>query len=337
MELSGYASNTPTPGAKLQNCSCFPNNGGERLAMRRRAQPGLACGGKRRESKRMPIRPRLLLLLTLAGLISLASGAEVKRDVEYGRAGGERLLLDVSVPEGAGPFPVAILVHGGGWRKGDKGGSDQPGNGADITPWFGPLTQANYVWFSINYRLAPQHRWPACFEDLQAAVRWVKAHAAEYKGDPKRIALFGHSAGGHLVTLLATQSKEDTRVQAVVACAPVTDHEQQLGKNGGLGDGLQALLGRPKEVTPEALQALRAISPINRVKAGMPPVLLLHGEADKTVPLSQSVSFQKRLVSAGVPCELMALKNAPHAMLEWDKAAPGYQKAMLAWLAKALK
>ena len=279
----------------------------------------------------------LLVLLALGGLGSFAVGAELKRDIAYGQAGGERLLLDVSVPEGAGPFPVAILVHGGGWRKGDKSGSDQPGNGADITPWFGPLTQAKYVWFSINYRLAPQHRWPACFEDLQAAVRWVKAHAKEYHGDPGRIALFGHSAGGHLVTLLATQSKEDTRVQAVVACAPVTDHEQQLAKNGGLGDGLQALLGRPKEVTPEALQALRAISPINRVKAGMPPVLLLHGEADKTVPLQQSVSFQKRLVSAGVPCELMALQGAPHAMLEWDQAAPGYQKGMLAWLAKTLK
>ncbi len=278
-------------------------------------------------------------LLILATLLPFAR-AEVKRDVEYAQAGGERLLLDASVPDGAGPFPVVILVHGGGWWRGDKGGSDRPGDGADITPWFGPLTQAKYVWFSINYRLAPQHRWPACFEDLQAAVRWVKAHAGEYKGDPKRIALFGHSAGGHLVTLLATQSKEDTRVQAVVGFAPVTDHEHKLVQNGGLGDGLQRLLGMPKKITPESLHALRAISPINRVRPGMPPgmppVLLLHGEADQTVSLQQSVNFQRRLRASGVACELITIKGAPHSLREWEKLDPGYQPKMLAWLAKTL-
>jgi acetyl esterase/lipase len=279
--------------------------------------------------------------LIQGGVALLAFGlgvahAEIKRDVEYGQAGGERLLLDVSVPDGAGPFPVAILVHGGGWGSGDKSGSNKPGNGADITPWFAPLTQAKYVWFSINYRLAPQHRWPACFEDLQTAVRWVKAHASEYRGDPKRIALFGHSAGGHLVTMLATQSKEDTRVQAVVGYAPVTDHEQDLAKRGGLSTALQHLLNRPKEVTPEALQALRAISPINRVRAGMPPVLLLHGDADVTVPLQQSLNFQRRLAANGVPCELITLPGAPHGLLEWQKIAPGYEAKMLAWLGKTL-
>lgn len=279
---------------------------------------------------------RLPLFFLISGLLLSAARAELKRDIEYGQAGGERLLLDVHVPEGSGPFPVAILVHGGGWGSGDKSGSNKPGNGADITPWFAPLTQAKYVWFSINYRLAPQHRWPACFEDLQTAVRWVKAHAGEYKGDPKRVALFGHSAGGHLVTMLATQSKEDTRVQAVVGYAPVTDHEQDLAKRGGLSTALQNLLNRPKEVTPDALQALRAISPINRVRAGMPPVLLLHGDADVTVPIQQSLNFQRRLKSAGVPCELITLPGAPHGLLEWQKIAPGYEAKMLAWLAQTL-
>lgn len=280
------------------------------------------------------------MVLGLGGLAGVAGGAasaaELTRDVEYGQAGGERLLLDVSVPDGAGPFPVAILVHGGGWRRGDKAGSDRPGDGADITPWFAPLTAANLVWFSINYRLAPQHRWPACFEDLQTAVRWVKANAARYRGDPQRIALFGHSAGGHLVTMLATQSREDTRVQAVVACAPVTDHEQQLAKHGGLSDGLQALLGRPKEITPESLHAVRALSPVNRVKAGMPPVLLIHGDADQTVPIQMSVSFHRRLRASGVPCELLTLRGAPHAMGEWAKSDPAWTKAMFAWLEKTL-
>ena len=225
-------------------------------------------------------------------------------DIEYGLARGERLLLDVSVPSGPGPFPIAILLHGGGWSGGDKGGADKPGSGADITPWFAPLTRARFTWFSINYRLAPRHRWPACFEDVKTAIRWVKAHAAEYKGDPSRIVLFGHSAGGHLVTLAATEVDDSIRVQAVVAYAPVTNHEQDLEARGGLSVSLQNLLDRPKKPTPESLGILRAISPLNHVQPGLPPFLLLHGDADKTVPLQQSVEFCTKLLANGVRCDL---------------------------------
>jgi alpha-L-fucosidase 2 len=167
-----------------------------------------------------------LLLGLLLGASPAHGEARLLTDIEYGRADGESLRLDVNVPDGAGPFPVAILVHGGGWSAGDKRGTDKPGSSADISPWFEPLTAAGFTWFSINYRLAPTHRWPACFEDVQTAIRWVKAHAAEYRGDPRRIALFGHSAGGHLVCLAAVQAQADTRVQAVVGFAPVTDFEQ---------------------------------------------------------------------------------------------------------------
>jgi alpha-L-fucosidase 2 len=269
-----------------------------------------------------------MAFLLLAFVITVARG-ELKKDIEYGRAGEERLLLDVQVPDGAGPFPVAVLVHGGGWMNGDKAGSNQPGNPADIAPWFAPLTAAKFTWFSINYRLAPQHRWPACFDDVTTAIRWVKAHAGEFKGDPKRIALIGHSAGGHLVTMLATRSNEDTRVQ-------VTDHEQDLASRGGLSVALQNLLNLPKVVTPAALAQLRAISPINRVRAGMPPVLLIHGDADRTVPLPQSVNFQRRLKNTGVSCELITIKGGGHSLVEWEKIDVTYKPAMVAWLNRTL-
>lgn len=278
----------------------------------------------------------LVCCALLAVVPVAARAAEFRPDLEYGRAGGEALLLDASVPDGAGPFRVAILIHGGGWGSGDKRGSDKPGNGADITPWFAPLTQANFVWFSINYRLAPAHRWPACMEDVKTAVRWVKAHAAEFKGDPERIAVFGHSAGGHLAAMLATLPGEDIRVQAVAGFAPVTDHEQDLAQRGGLSPALQNLLNLPKEVTPQSLNALRVISPINRVRAGMPPVLLLHGDADKTVPIAQSLAFQKRLRAAGNTCDLIVLKDAPHALIPWEKLTPDYRPQLIAWLRKTL-
>ncbi len=279
--------------------------------------------------------PGLMLGFLLSA--GLARGdARLLTDIEYGRAGGESLRLDACVPEGAGPFPVTILVHGGGWSNGDKRGTDKPGSAADISPWFEPLTTAGFTWFSINYRLAPAHRWPACFEDVQTAIRWVKAHAAEYRGDPRRIALVGHSAGGHLVCLAAVLAQDDTRVQAVVGFAPVTDFEQELPIRGGLSTSLQNLHGRPKEVTPEALALLRETSPINHVKPGLPPFLLLHGDADKSVPYQQSLNFQARLKANGVSCDLITMPGAPHRLTGWSQFDPTYSDRMVAWLQKAL-
>src|SRR5579883_3003232 len=145
----------------------------------------------------------LVLCLTIAGL-----PGEVRRDIEYGRAGGVSLRLDAGVPEGAGPFPVVLIVHGGGWSGGDKA--------ADHTALFQPLTDSKFVWFSVNYRLAPENRWPACYEDVKTALGWVRAHAAEYHGDPKRIAILGYSVGGQLASLVTVRSAPEERPQAVV-------------------------------------------------------------------------------------------------------------------------
>ena len=264
--------------------------------------------------------------------------AEFKTDIVYGEVAGEKLLLDVNVPVGEGPFPIAILVHGGGWSSGDKKGAEKPGSGADISPWFRPLTAAKFTWFSINYRLAPKYRWPACFEDVQTAIRWVRAHAAEFKGDPKRIAIFGHSAGGHLALLAALQANDDTRVQAAVGYAPVTDFEQELPTRGGISPSLQGLHGIGKEITPEALKILRETSPIHHIQAkgGHPPFLILQGDADKSVPLQQSLNFQSRLRSFGVSCDLIIIPGAPHRLTDWAKASTDHDERMIAWLRQTL-
>ncbi|HVZ48053.1 MAG TPA: family 43 glycosylhydrolase [Gemmatimonadaceae bacterium] len=256
-------------------------------------------------------------------------------DLEYGQAAGEKLLLDASVPAGDGPFPVAILIHGGGWSRGDKR-SVPVGDSADIAPWFAPLTAGQFAWFSINYRLAPKHRWPACLEDVETAIRWVKAHAAEFKGDPDRIALIGHSAGGHLAAFAGTVVDDRARVQAVVGYAPVTNHEQELPVRGGVSTSLQALLNRPKEITPESLGLLRTISPLNHVRPGLPAYLLIHGDADKTVPIQQSYDFRAKLQENGVPCELLVIPGGVHALAKWGELAPDYPARMIAWLRTTL-
>jgi pectinesterase len=249
-------------------------------------------------------------------------------NLKYGEAGGEKLLLDAHVPDGEGKFPVAIIVHGGGWSGGDKE--------TDIVPIFAPVA-TNFTWFTINYRLAPTNRWPACFEDVQTAIRWVKQHATEFKGDSNRIALLGYSAGGQLAALAAMSAKKDTQVQAVVGFAPPTDLVADAHRRGGLDkwSSMTNLLGRDR-LDGRTLKLLGKISPINHVRPGLPPFLLIQGDTDKTVAYDLTLAFQARVKAAGVLCDLITLTNAQHRIANWDKVAPGFQAKMMAWLGEKL-
>lgn len=264
------------------------------------------------------------LLLCLPCWLASLRAETLIRDLAYGESGGEVLKLDACVPEGNGPFPIAILVHGGGWSGGDKA--------TDITPWFKALTKGRYLWFSINYRLAPKHRWPACQEDVSLAIRWVKAHAASYGGDLSKVALFGYSAGGHLAFFTAATGGDELKVQALVGYAPVTDFVLELPTRRGLSTSLQALLDKPKELSPESALLLRDLSPISHIHPGMPPVLILHGTADKTVPPQASKNLQRRLTQMGVSCEILEIPGAGHRLSEWDKFDPTHGDRMLTWL-----
>jgi len=252
----------------------------------------------------------------------------VSKDIEYGRVADTVLRLDASTPGGAGSFPVAIVVHGGGWESGDKE--------VDPAPILAALAEARFVSFSVNYRLAPANRWPACFEDLKTAIRWAKAHAAEYHGDPNRIALIGYSAGGHLVCLAAATAQPDTQVQAVVGLAPPTDLELDLPQRGGLSKPLQDLLDQPKELTDTSRKLLHDISAVNHIHPGLPPFLLIHGNTDKSVPYAGSVAFAAKLQAVGVPCELITIQGAPHRLKDWVKFDPDYTSKMTAWLSAQL-
>jgi alpha-L-fucosidase 2 len=280
------------------------------------------------------LRPICLALLAFVAAFSArgATEAQFHRDVVYGRAGDVDLKLDVSVPAGEGPFPVAVLVHGGGWSSGSKAGSDQPGGGGDITPWFALFNRGGYVWFSIDYRLAPAHRWPAQDEDVRAALRWVKAHAAQYRGDASRVVLVGHSAGGHLATFAGVRGEGDTAVAAVVGFAPVTDLVFDSVHRGGLSASLQMLFGLAKELTPASEAPLRAASPSTHVRAGLPPFLLIQGDADRTVPIAMSRAFQEKMRAAGNTCDLIALPDAGHGLLKWHESMPEWDARVLRWL-----
>jgi len=266
-----------------------------------------------------------LILSALLAVSWRGLGAERYWDIEYGTAGPVRLVLDAGVPDGPLLRPAVILIHGGGWSSGDK---------KDMAFLTEPLSEAGLVWFSINYRLAPDYRWPACLEDVKTAIRWVKSHAKEYKADASRIGLIGYSAGGHLACMAAVTADEQTRVQAVVGIAPPTDHEADSRRRGGLSPSLQKLLDRQQEITDETRLLLQRISPVQYVNAGLPPFLLIHGTEDTSVPYSQSIEFKAKLDHYNAPCRLIALQGAGHRLSDWP--TQDYLAEMINWLKQAL-
>lgn len=217
-----------------------------------------------------------------------APSLTVERDIPFATVDGAELKLDAYRPDGPGPLPAILLVHGGGWVKGDKRGLEEDARF---------FAERGYVGFSVNYRLAPAFRFPAQIEDVKRAVRWVREHAAEYGLDPERIGAFGTSAGGHLVGLLGVTDGSEgldgacgdltisSRVQAVVPYFGPMDLER-LFSGAARASAALALLGTTCEVDP---QACRAASPITYVSPDDPPFLLDHGTRDPLVPFAQSL------------------------------------------------
>ncbi len=257
--------------------------------------------------------------------VSAFSAGKTTTDVEYANIAGTSLKLDASVPEGDGPFPACILVHGGGWTGGDKQ--------RQVKPLFEPLTTAGFAWFSINYRLAPADKFPACADDVETAIRWVKAHAQDYRIDPKRIALIGESAGGHLVSLVGARAATggETRVAAVVPFYAPHDLLFQQARPAQLA----AVFGL-KEMNAAAEKFLRDASATSYVRSDLPPFLLLHGNQDALVPLEQSVRFQKMLRAAGATCDLIVVEGGPHGMARWAALKSDYATQLVAWLKQKL-
>jgi pectinesterase len=249
--------------------------------------------------------------------------ARFRENVEYARPGGESLNLDVCTPPGRGPFPAAILVHGGGWIGGERTQAARA--------LARPLTRAGIAWLAVSYRLAPRHTYPAPVDDVLAAVRWTRKNSRRLHLDAERLALVGESAGGHLVADAAVRMTDETRVAAVVPFFAPVDLESDADRRGGLSVSMRALFAR-SELDPAARQALRNASPIRRVHPGLPPFLLVHGTADMSVPYEQSVRLQKALREAGVACDLITVPDGTHGTREWDERLPGYADQVVAWL-----
>ncbi len=221
--------------------------------------------------------------------------------------------LDIYLPAaGNAPYRVIVHIHGGAFRSGDKAG------GAHLPVLEG--LKRGYAVVSINYRLSGEALFPAQIHDVKAAIRWIRANAAQYGFDPQRIATWGDSAGGYLSLFAGVSARareledlslgnpdQPCNVQAVVAWYPVTDFlkmDEQVSAYGlKPGDGLHAdadspeslLLGAPIGSVPELV---KAANPETYISPSAPPFLLQHGTKDNLVPTLQSIHFAELLEMA---------------------------------------
>ena len=253
--------------------------------------------------------------------------------VPYAAVPGARPLeLDLVLPPaGAGPAPVVVFLHGGGWRLGSRHTAGPAYAGADPTP-FERVALAGVAVASVDYRLSGEATWPAQLHDAKAAVRWLRARSDELGIDPARIAAWGESAGGHLAALLGLTGDHpslegevgvtgpSSRVAAVVAWYAPSDVAAvatDTGADPADPTTREALLlgAAPADVPERAAQA----SPLHHVAGGAPPFLLLHGGADVLVPAVQSRRLHEALLAAGDDSELQVLDGADHM---W-RGAPG--------------
>lgn len=242
----------------------------------------------------------------------------VMREVTYCTMAGIPLKMDIHYPQtGYGPWPVVIYVHGGAWMAGNK---LDPFGDVDVPA----LTRAGYMAISVMYRIAPDYPFPAMVEDVKCAVRYLRAHAAEYNLDPDRIAARGASAGGHIVSLLGLADASagwdvgeyleySSRVQAVVDIFGPSDLTDEAFA-ADMNRELAAMFG----IQTPTREMLRLASPITYIKPGAPPFLILHGDKDSTIKLKQSEDFYRALVAAGVPAELIVVRNGEHGFIPID-------------------
>ena len=237
------------------------------------------------------------------------SEVQVHTDVQYGDDGNRPLKLDIYQPANGQGDTAILLVHGGGWRGGNK---------EMLVPMSKALAAEGFVVFTQEYRLTPEAPYPACIHDVKRAIRWVRANAAKYDFDPKKLCLQGQSAGAHLVLLAAGTPNvreldppdADTSISAeaaaVAAFYPPTIMYRGEARVSG-GTAARALKG--SDASDEmAAQA----SPVTYVHKDYPPCMLLHGDKDTVVPISASRRFEEALRAAGGACDLQMFAGLPH-------------------------
>ncbi|WP_288338638.1 alpha/beta hydrolase [uncultured Sphingomonas sp.] len=250
--------------------------------------------------------------------VQFPGGVKAYRDVVYQTLPGYRpQIVDIYVPPAKGPHPLILYIHGGGWVSGHTRHS---GALADFPKVLASLAGEGFVVASLEYRLSGEAKFPAQLQDANAALRFLRAHAADYGIDPTRVGVWGGSAGGHLAALTAVSCRDtgldpaaanDGCVQAAVTWYGVYDFRGMTATPDGNSAG-KRLLGC-EGTCPD--DKLAAVSPVTHIGAKDPPFLLIHGEDDKVVPVAQSRLGEAALRKAGVKVEAIYIPGVDHSFI----------------------
>lgn len=246
-------------------------------------------------------------------------------DLDYSGKNNPRQKLDLYLPKTAStkPLPLVVYIHGGGWLEGQK---------EDASPLYPLLKSGNFAGAAIAYRLTKEAVWPAQIHDCKAALRWIAAHASEYGIDSQRVALYGISAGGHLVSLLGTSvgvSELDGDVGTkgpsvgirciLNFCGPVNfltiPGKGSIIDTEDLKSPVGRLFGGPMS---HHLDTARIASPVTYATPDDPPFLHIHGTKDDLVPVDQAREFDATLEKVGVKSTLLLGEGAPHVFFSAD-------------------
>jgi acetyl esterase/lipase len=276
----------------------------------------------------------------LQSAVSLFQKVRTVANATYLRANGWEGKLDVyaqRLPPNSPPSPVVIFIHGGGWVQGTKE--------AYILQGVLPYVAMGYSVVNVEYRLANVSLAPAAIEDCRCALRWVVAHAKDYNFDAGRIVVSGASAGGHLALttgMIPANAGFDRQCFTVdePTVAAIVDFF-------GIADLPDMLEGPSKRPFPESwpyttqwignqpnrMEIARAASPMTYVRAGVPPTISIHGDADPLVPYNHSVRLQEALQKAGVAHEMVTIPGGGHgnfSTAEWQRAFAAIEKFLAA-------
>lgn len=248
-------------------------------------------------------------------------------NVVYGHAGGVDLKLDMTKPvPGKEPTPVMVYFHGGGWQAGSK---------RDGRSWCGFFANRGWLGVTVGYRFMPEFPWPAQIEDAKAAIRYLRAHAAELNIDPNRIIAMGDSAGAYLALMLGVTGPSEglegdggnagfsSQVQAVVSFYSATDFTNQQEIRAVSPEVEAMMQAYYHKTAAEVFAAMRPVkdlrdpiytrmSVLTHVSKDDPPIMIFQGDADPILPTEHAYKLDRALTAAGVPHELVIVEKGGH-------------------------
>ena len=277
----------------------------------------------------------LLYVCVLASHVTQAAETRIatQEGILYGTADNQPLTMDYYAPKGAGPHPIAIIIHGGGYH----GGDSKSGSEAYVADFLAP---AGYAVFSVNYRLAPRYPYPYMVLDVQRAVRYIRYNAKQWNDDPDKIALVGGSAGGFLSNMVGllnapgdlTSTDPVDRVSAK-AQAVVSLYAQSSFEFVPLNADVHRLLA-PLIAQKGEKEAIREASPITYVSKGDPAFLEILGDEDEYIPFSEATNLQTALNKVGVRCVIIRIPGGKHGTGGWNNRppVPDWEHQMTEWL-----